>query len=157
MTAIPSGEAARLRRARCAAPSHSFADLRRAWMPWVILAVCVFLWGTPQVRAALDGLWIAKIPVAGLHELVQKMPPVVAVAARRGRDLQHQHSVGDRQLAFSIAAIISGLFLGYGVRDLVRSYAANDLRRSLFAAHDLVHDGDRLRHPLFGQRCDARV
>ena len=36
------------------------------------------LWGMPQVKAFLDGIWVAKFPVAGLHELVQKVPPVVA-------------------------------------------------------------------------------
>ena len=84
------------------ATAHSFAALRRAWTPWIILAVFVFLWGTPQVRASLDGLWIEKIPVAGLHELVQKMPPVVAAPQSRGRRLQRQHLVrdGDRYSSF---------------------------------------------------------
>jgi lactate permease len=26
-----------------------------AWMPWVLLSLCVFLWGVPQVRSFLDG------------------------------------------------------------------------------------------------------
>jgi lactate permease len=26
-----------------------------AWMPWVLLSLCVFLWGLPQVRSFLDG------------------------------------------------------------------------------------------------------
>ena len=56
----------------------------------------VFVWGTPQVRAALDGLWVAKIPVAGLHELVQKVPPGGRAAVDRGGDLQFQHPLGDR-------------------------------------------------------------
>lgn len=101
--------------------SHSFADLRRAWMPWVILAICVFLWGTPQVRAGLDGLWIEKISVSGLHELVQKMPPVVpsphAEAAIFNVNILSATGTG-----ILIAAIISGLLLGYGVIDLVRQY-----------------------------------
>src|SRR5690349_3221877 len=42
-------------------PPVAMAALRRAWMPWVILSVFVFLWGTPQVRAALDGVWTSKL------------------------------------------------------------------------------------------------
>src|SRR5262249_29053727 len=34
-----------------ATPADDKAAVRRAWMPWLILSVCVFLWGTPQVRA----------------------------------------------------------------------------------------------------------
>ena len=32
----------------------------KAWMPWVILSVFVFIWGMPQVKAFLDGIWIAQ-------------------------------------------------------------------------------------------------
>src|SRR4051795_8417690 len=53
-------------------------EVTKAWMPWVILSVFVFLWGIPQVKAALDAVWAPKLPVAGLHNLVQKVPPVVA-------------------------------------------------------------------------------
>ena len=35
-------------------------------------SVFVFLWGIPQVKTFLDGLWIAKLPVAGLHNLVHE-------------------------------------------------------------------------------------
>lgn len=104
-----------------AAHHHSFDVLRRAWMPWVILAVCVFLWGTPQVRASLDGLWIEKVPVSGLHEMVQKMPPVVA-SPRAEAAVFNVNILSATGTGILIAAIISGLFLGYSVLELVRSY-----------------------------------
>ena len=47
-------EAADARRAGVAdayAPAKSFY----AWMPWVLLSVLVFVWGTPQLRTVLDG------------------------------------------------------------------------------------------------------
>src|SRR5690606_35963649 len=61
-------------------PVDSPAAVRRAWTPWIVLSLFVFLWGVPQVRAALDGIWAAKLPVLGLHEQVQKVPPVVTEA-----------------------------------------------------------------------------
>ena len=61
------------------APHEHPADLvsrkavLKAWTPWIILSLFVFLWGIPQVKALLDGIWIAKFPVAGLDGLVQKV------------------------------------------------------------------------------------
>ncbi|MGL4397399.1 MAG: L-lactate permease, partial [Hyphomicrobium sp.] len=54
--------------------------LVRAWVPWLILSVCVFAWGIPQMKALLDSIWVMKIPVPGLHEQIMKVPPVVATA-----------------------------------------------------------------------------
>ena len=103
-------------------PAHSFADLRRAWTPWLILAVCVFFWGTPQVRAGLDGLWIQKIPVSGLHEMVQKVPPVVP-SPHVEAAIFNVNILSATGTGILIAAIISGLFLGFSARDLVSNYA----------------------------------
>jgi lactate permease len=104
------------------AVAHSFAVLQRAWTPWIILAIFVFLWGTPQVRASLDGLWIEKVPVAGLHDLVQKMPPVVA-EPRVEAAIFNVNILSATGTGILLSAIISGLFLGYGVIELVRMYA----------------------------------
>jgi lactate permease len=123
MTAMP----------RAPSESHGFADvpertllsspaIRRAWTPWLVLSAFVFLWGTPQVRAGLDGVWAAKVPVAGLNELVQKMPPVVpsphVEAAVYNFNLLSATGTG-----ILLAAIVSGLFLGYGPAGLARMYA----------------------------------
>ncbi|WP_072392830.1 L-lactate permease [Hyphomicrobium sp. CS1GBMeth3] len=97
------------------------AAVRRAWAPWIVLSVFVFLWGAPQVRAGLDGIWTAKIPVAGLNEMVQKVPPVVA-------EPHLEHAVYNFNILSAtgtgilLAAIISGLFLGYGVSGLLHMY-----------------------------------
>jgi lactate permease len=103
------------------AAADSFAAVRRAWTPWLILSVFVFLWGTPQIRAALDNVWVTKVPVTGLNELVQKMPPVVAQphieVAVYSFNLLSATGTG-----ILLAALISGLFLGYSARGLVLMY-----------------------------------
>ncbi|MBS0233256.1 MAG: L-lactate permease [Proteobacteria bacterium] len=119
MTDIPNGEGGEAPLSEMA--HHSFHVLRRAWTPWIILAVCVFLWGTPQVRAALDGLWIEKLQVSGLHELVQKMPPVVA-SPHVEAAVFNINILSATGTGILIAAIISGLFMGYSVLELGRSY-----------------------------------
>jgi lactate permease len=35
--------------------AHSARETAAAWVPWIILSVCVFLWGLPQIRTFLDG------------------------------------------------------------------------------------------------------
>ena len=103
-------------------PPRAPAAVRRAWTPWLILSVFVFLWGTPQVRAALDDLWVLKVPVTGLHELVQKVPPVVA-APKIEAAVFNLNVLSATGSGILLAAIASGLFLGYGLRDLARMYA----------------------------------
>ena len=105
-----------------ASTSPGAAAVRRAWTPWLILSVFVFLWGTPQVRAALDDLWVLKVPVTGLHELVQKVPPVVA-APKVEAAVFNLNVLSATGSGILLAAIASGLFLGYGLRDLARTYA----------------------------------
>ena len=93
----------------------------KAWLPWVILSVFVFIWGTPQFKAFLDGIWIAKLPVAGLHNLVMKVPPVVAEAHAEAA-VYNLNLLSATGTGILIAAIISGLILGYGPAALVRMY-----------------------------------
>jgi lactate permease len=99
-----------------------FAAIRRAWIPWLVLSVLVFLWGAPQIRAGLDGLWAAKVPVAGLDALVQKMPPVVA-APHVESAVFNLNILSATGTGILLAAIFSGLFLGYSPRNLVLMYA----------------------------------
>ena len=49
----------------------------RAWTPWILLTVFVFVWGLPQVKKALDGLSIVRVAVPGLDKAVVRVPPVV--------------------------------------------------------------------------------
>jgi len=56
---------------------HSMAAMVRAWMPWAILTVFVFIWGLPVVKTYLNGLFAPTFPMNGLHLLVEKVAPVV--------------------------------------------------------------------------------
>ena len=40
------------------------ADVMRAWVPWIILSVLVFVWGLPYVKAALDA-WTVRCRCRG--------------------------------------------------------------------------------------------
>ena len=53
-------------------------------MPWLILSVFVFVWGLPPVKAALNGIFAPAFPMDGLHNLIEKMPPVVPKPTKEG-------------------------------------------------------------------------
>ncbi len=63
---------------------YTRAELVRAWTPWLILTVFVFVWGLPSVKTWLNGIYAPSFPMAGLHNLIEKMPPVVVKPTKEG-------------------------------------------------------------------------
>jgi len=61
--------------------SHTRAEVLKAWLPWLLLSVVVFLWGIPQIKALLDGISIVRVPVPGVDKLIFRVPPAVPQAA----------------------------------------------------------------------------
>jgi lactate permease len=74
------------------------------------------------VRALLDGIWAPKLQVPGLHELVQKVPPVVE-APRIEQAVFSFNILSATGTGILIAALLAGTLLGYGARGLARAYA----------------------------------
>jgi lactate permease len=93
----------------------------RAWVPWVILSVVVFLWGLPSVKAKLDHISIIKIPVAGLHNLILRVPPVVAKPTPEAATFNFNWLSATGTGIF-IAAIIAGFVMGYGPAQMIKQY-----------------------------------
>ena len=105
------------------APIPTRAEIVRAWMPWAILSALVFLWGLPPVKAALDGLTTMRVAVAGLHKLVERVPPVVATAAAEPAVFAVSW-LSATGTAIFLAAIIAGLVMGCSIRELASTYVA---------------------------------
>jgi lactate permease len=59
-------------------PAHTRSEIIRAWLPWVVLSLVVFLWGLPRVRSFLDGIFSLQVALPALDGLILRMPPVVA-------------------------------------------------------------------------------
>lgn len=93
----------------------------RAWMPWAILSVFVFIWGVPQAKALFDSVWSASFPVPGLHNLVMKVPPVVA-EAHAETAIYKFNILSMTGTGILLAGIVSGVLLGYSPMGLVRMY-----------------------------------
>jgi lactate permease len=100
---------------------HSTGDVVQAWVPWVILSIVVFLWGLPSVKTALDKISIFRVPVNGLHNLILRVPPVVAKPTAEAAIFQFNW-ITFSGTGILIAAIISGFIMGFGPVQLLRQY-----------------------------------
>lgn len=99
----------------------STAAIARAWMPWIILSVFVFAWGTPQIKAWLDGIWIGRFPVEGLHNLILKAPPVVAKLSPEPA-VYAFNILSAAGTGIFLAALLSALLLGYTPLGIARVF-----------------------------------
>ncbi len=110
----------------------SRSDLFRAWAPWLILVLLVFVWGQPALKAALNELLAPKFPFALLDGAIGKVPPVVAeptgIAAVYTLNL-----LSATGSAILLAALLGGAVLGFGPLAMLRVYLENlwALRTSL--------------------------
>ena len=122
-----------------ARPSTSAA--LRAWMPWIILSVVVFVWGLPQVKAWLNSFSLINITVPFLHNMVQRTPPVVAVA-KAEEAIFAFNWLSATGTGLLISALISGLLLGLKPAEIDSTFWQYNLARPLFAHHNFRDDGD---------------
>jgi len=123
---------------------HETAMIIRAWIPWLILTVFVFMWGIPTIKNALNGQavqvnivegkrveektnfpWagITKLdfPIAGLNERVEKVPPVVAKPSREPA-IYTLNWLSATGTGIFLATVVAGLIMGYSPGGLLRRY-----------------------------------
>jgi lactate permease len=101
---------------------HSRAELVRAWTPWVILSVFVFIWGLPPVKAFFNGIWAPAFPIEGLHNLIEKMPPVVPNPTKEGA-VYTLGLLSATGTGIFVSAIVGALVMKYKPTEIVRAYA----------------------------------
>ena len=100
---------------------HPPAVVARAWMPWIVLTVFVFIWGLPQVKAALNAIFAPAFPIEGLHQAIEKMPPVVPKATKEGA-VYTFGLLSATGTGILLAAILGGLLMKYNPLQLVQAY-----------------------------------
>jgi lactate permease len=100
---------------------HSAGKIFKAWMPWLVLSAVVFVWGIPQFSHWMDAKTTIKVAVAGLHNVVQRVPPVVArpTAEAAVFTLNWLAATGTGIL---VAAVLAGLLMGLGPKTLAAAF-----------------------------------
>jgi len=95
----------------------------KAWTPWVILTIVLFLWGLPQVKALLNVkdviYWEWAIP--GLHKVVQRVPPAVGTPFTEAA-VWKWGIISATGTGILVAAIISGLLMGFKPREMLKTW-----------------------------------
>ncbi|NMB54656.1 MAG: L-lactate permease [Leptolinea sp.] len=103
--------------------SFSKQQMMQAWLPWAVLSILIFLWGLPGFKSWLDGFSTIRIPVPYLHQMIQRMPPVVpeptAESAIFSLNLLSATGTG-----ILFAALISARILGYSLRETIQVYGS---------------------------------
>jgi lactate permease len=99
----------------------SSAAIWRSLLPWIIVCVVLLVWGTGWFKSLVNPIFTWNYAVAGLHNLVQKVPPVVAKPTPEGAVFAFTY------LSFTgsgilLAAIISGFVMGFSPAKLVVEY-----------------------------------
>jgi lactate permease len=100
---------------------YNSQQILRAWLPWIVLSIVVFLWGLPQVKAVLDGFSAPKVPVPWLDKLVVRVPPVVAKQTTEAAVFNFNWLSATGSGIF-FASLIAGQLMGYSVSGLMRVY-----------------------------------
>ena len=110
----------------------------RAWLPWVMMSLFVFVWGIPSVKQFLNGGskehpglltgWTkVEIPVYRLHEAVVRVPPVVSKPTPESATFKIEW-LAATGTSLLLAALASGILCGYSPLRLVTIYGATILR-----------------------------
>lgn len=117
----------------------SVGQIAKAWSPFIILTVMVTLWSIKPFKDlfAKDGPmqdWVIAIKVPYLHQLVQKMPPVVP-AVKDYEAVFKFDWFSATGTAILIAAIITIIYLKMKPREALRTFGEtlNELKTPIYS------------------------
>jgi lactate permease len=100
---------------------HSRDAIIRAWTPWAILTVFIFIWGLPSVKAYLNGIFAPQFPMDGLHNLIEKMPPVVPTPKTESA-IYTLNLLSSTGTGILLSAIVGGLVMKYNPINMIRIF-----------------------------------
>jgi lactate permease len=108
-----------------------------AWVPWVLLSACVFIWGLPDVKKTLDskpGVTIFSTQVPYVHGQIFRDEPVVEAKGKPETAVFKLNWLSATGTGILVAAVLSALWMGVSPRQFALTFA------------ETLH---RMRWPLF--------
>src|SRR5436305_9262108 len=90
-------------------------------IPWIIVCAVLLVWGTGWFKAVVNPIFTINWSIEGLHNLVEKVPPVVAKPAPEPAVFAFTY-LSFTGTGMLIAAIISGFFMKYSPWRMIRAY-----------------------------------
>ena len=100
---------------------HSKAALIQAWTPWIILTVFVFVWGLPPVKAFLNSLFAPAFPMPGLHNMVEKVAPVVTKPTKEAA-VYTLNLLSATGTGILLAAVVSAFVMKYKPLEILKTF-----------------------------------
>ena len=102
-------------------PRASREDVMWAWVPWIILSIIVAIWGTGWFKALVNPIFTWSYPIPGLHNMVQKVAPIVAAPTAEPAVFAFTY-MSYTGTGVLIAAIIAGFVMGFSPLRLVTAW-----------------------------------
>jgi lactate permease len=123
-----------------AQPKYTTGELFSAWLPYGMLVLFVLVWGEPRFKPTINAIgdmlvpdWLPivsgtgplaeRLMVPGLHNLIQRVPPVVAQPSPYNAFLELNWLSASGSACF-LATIVTAALLGVGPGRFVRIYKA---------------------------------
>jgi lactate permease len=106
---------------RPAGEKPSTAQVWASLLPWIVVCAVLLVWGTAWFKASVNPYATWNYPVPELHNMISKVPPVVAKPTPEGAVFAFTW-LSYTGTGMLIAAILSGLFMGFSPVRLVAVY-----------------------------------
>jgi lactate permease len=103
------------------------STVQRAWVPWVLLSALVFVWGVPLSKSSLDKLSSPNYQVHGLHNVVQRAPPIAPEPtpnspAKPEEAIYRLNWLSATGTGVFVAAVLAGMIMGFAPAHLAAEY-----------------------------------
>lgn len=102
-------------------PKPTTAQVWAALTPWIIVCIILLIWGTNAFKLNVDSWAVWRYPVPDLNGMIMKVAPIVAKPTPEGAVFAFTW-LSYTGTGMLIAAIISGLIMGYTPVGLVQEY-----------------------------------
>jgi len=103
-------------------PATERKKLAAAWTPWILLSLLLFFWGLPLFKHAADRFSAPAVPIPGLHQVVQRAPPIALENAAPEPAVFTWNWISATGTAVLVAAVLAGIIMGFCFSDLCFEY-----------------------------------